>query len=81
MKKPATAGFGLRSGFKMINFDKISIDQISKRDLLIIIQALDYTYENTKIEDFSKLKDSLLEELRLLAEVPTQDELIKILSA
>ena len=46
----------------MINFDKISIDQISKRDLLIIIQALDYTYENTKIEDFSKLKDSLLEE-------------------
>ena len=34
-----------------------------------------------KIEDFSKLKDSLLEELRLLAEVPTQDELIKILSA
>ncbi|CBH21271.1 hypothetical protein SAMN02745120_1950 [Acetoanaerobium noterae] len=65
----------------MINFDKISIDQISKRDLLIIIQALDYTYENTKIEDFSKLKDSLLEELRLLAEVPTQDELIKILSA
>ena len=65
----------------MINFDKISIDQISKRDLLIIIQALDYTYENTKIEDFSKLKDSLLEELRLLAEVPTQDELIKILRA
>ena len=65
----------------MINFDKISIDQISKRDLLIIIQALDYTYENTKIEDFSKLKDSLLEELRWLAEVPTQDELIKILSA
>ena len=65
----------------MINFDKISIDQISKRDLLIIIQALDYTYENTKIEDFSKLKDSLLEELRLLAEVLTQDELIKILSA
>ena len=65
----------------MINFDKISIDQISKRDLLIIIQALDYTYENTKIEDFSKLKDSLLEELRLLAEVPTQDELIKMLSA
>ena len=65
----------------MINFDKISIDQIAKRDLLIIIQALDYTYENTKIEDFSKLKDSLLEELRLLAEVPTQDELIKILSA
>ena len=65
----------------MINFDKISIEQISKRELLIIIQALDYTYENTKIEDFSKLKDSLLEELRLLAEVPTQDELIKILSA
>ena len=65
----------------MINFDNISIDQISKRDLLIIIHALDYTYENTKIEDFSKLKDSLLEELRLLAEVPTQDELIKILSA
>ena len=65
----------------MINFDKISIDQISKRDLLIIIQALDYTYENTKIEDFSKLKDSLLEELRLLAEVPTHDELVKMLSA
>ncbi len=65
----------------MITFDKITIDQISKRDLLIIIQALDYTFENTKIEDFSRLKDSLLEELRLLAEVSTQDEIIKILSA
>ena len=65
----------------MIDFDKITIDQLSKRDLLIIIQALDYTFENTKIEDFSRLKDSLLEELRLLAEVSTQDEIIKILSA
>ncbi len=64
----------------MINFEKISIDQISKRDLLVIIQALDYTFEHTNIEDFSKLKDSILEELRMLAEVPTQDELIKILT-
>lgn len=64
----------------MVDFDKISIDQLSKRDLLAIVQALDYTYENTKIEDFSKLKDSILEELRLLAEVSTQEELIKILS-
>lgn len=65
----------------MVNFDKISIDQISKRDLLVIIQALDYTYEQTKIDEFSELKISILEELCSLAEIGNTDELIKILNS
>jgi hypothetical protein len=68
-------------GVKMINFDKISIDQISKRDLLVIIQALDFTYEQTKLDEFSELKTSILEELCALAEIPNTDELIKLLNS
>lgn len=48
-------------------FDKISIDQISKRDLLLIIKSLEYTFENTKIEEFMNLRNNIVKELCFLS--------------
>ncbi|GAA0863356.1 hypothetical protein [Paraclostridium tenue] len=47
-------------------FDKVSIDALSKRDLLLIVKALEYTYENTNLEDFIDLRNSLIKELCFL---------------
>ena len=47
-------------------FDNVSIDSLSKRDLLLIIKALEYTYENTNLEDFIDLRNSLIKELCFL---------------
>lgn len=57
----------------MQNFDKISIQEMSKEDMLLIIQALDYTGQNTKIDDFLILKDSFVKELSSLSEIPEKD--------
>ena len=57
----------------MMNFDKISIQEMSKDDMLLIIEALQYTGENTKIEDFLSLKNSIVEELSSLAEISEND--------
>ncbi len=57
----------------MQNFDKISIQEMSKDDMLLIIQALEYTGKNTKINDFLNLRDSFIEELSLLSEIPEKD--------
>ena len=35
----------------MLEFDKISIQEISKDDMLLIIEALEYTGNNTKIDE------------------------------
>ena len=47
-------------------FDNVSIDSLSKRDLLLIIKALEYTYENTNLEDFIDLRNCLIKELCFL---------------
>ena len=47
-------------------FDKVSIDALSKRDLLLIVKALEYTYENTNLEDFIDLRNNLIKELCFL---------------
>lgn len=47
-------------------FDKVSIDALSKRDLLLIVKALEYTYENTNLEDFIDLRNSIIKELCFL---------------
>ncbi|MGL5713639.1 MAG: hypothetical protein ACRCXT_02705 [Paraclostridium sp.] len=47
-------------------FDNVSIDTLSKRDLLLIVKALEYTYENTNLEDFIDLRNSLIKELCFL---------------
>lgn len=57
----------------MREFDKISIQEISKNDMLLIIEALEFTGNNTKIDDFLNLKKSIVEELSSLAEVSEED--------
>lgn len=54
-------------------FDKVSIQELSKEDLLLIIKALEYTGQNTKINDFISLKDSFIKELSSLSEIPEED--------
>lgn len=53
----------------MMDFEKISIQEMSKEDMLLIIEALEYTGVNTKIEDYLSLKDSIVGELSSLAEI------------
>ncbi|HHV25825.1 hypothetical protein FYJ27_08850 [Anaerosalibacter bizertensis] len=52
----------------MHKFDKISIAEMSKKDMLIILEALDYTGKNTNIKDFIVLKNNIVKELSLLAD-------------
>lgn len=53
-------------------FDKVSIDALSKRDLLLIVKALEYTYENTNLEDFIDLRNNLIKELCFLTNTDEQ---------
>ncbi len=57
----------------MREFDKISIQEMSKDDMLLIIKALEYTGTNTKINDFLNLKDNIVEELASLSEISEKD--------
>ncbi|TCO73621.1 hypothetical protein [Marinisporobacter balticus] len=59
----------------MENFDRISIQEISKRDMLMIVKALEYTGEKTNIDSFLSLKDSILKQLCSLAET-TEEEFL-----
>ncbi|MBV1819154.1 hypothetical protein L0P54_08805 [Anaerosalibacter bizertensis] len=52
----------------MHEFDKISIAEMSKKDMLMILEALDYTGKNTNIKDFIVLKNNIVKELSLLAD-------------
>lgn len=54
----------------MKGFEKISIQEMSKEDMLLIIEALEYTGTKTKIDDFIILKDNFVAELSSLAEIP-----------
>lgn len=56
----------------MHNFDKISIQEMSKKDMLLIIKALEYTGVKTEVEDFLELRDSFIDELSSLSEVPKE---------
>lgn len=62
----------------MENFDKITIQEMSKEDMLLIIHALEYTGKNTNIEDFITLKNNFIKELSYLAEIP-EDEFLDLL--
>lgn len=62
----------------MQNFDRISIQEMSKEDMLLIIQALDYTGQSTKIDDFLVLKNSFIKELSSLSEIP-EDSFLEFL--
>lgn len=53
----------------MREFEKITIQEMSKDDMLLIIEALEYTGKQTKIDDFINLRKNILEELSSLAEI------------
>lgn len=57
----------------MKEFEKISIQEMSKEDMLLIIEALDYTGTKTKIDDFIVLKDNFVAELSSLADIPESE--------
>ncbi|KNF07503.1 hypothetical protein CLPU_16c00590 [Gottschalkia purinilytica] len=62
----------------MQEFERISISEISKEDMLMILEALEYTGKNTNIDTFISLKDSIVKELSELAD-STEDEFIEYL--
>jgi len=68
-----------RKGIFMREFDKISIQEMSKSDMLLIIKALEYTGSSTNIKDFIFLKDSIVRELSSLAEI-NEDDFLSYLS-
>ncbi len=63
----------------MENFDKISIQEISKKDMLMIIEALEYTGSKTNIDEFINLRNSMVEELTRLTET-TEEEFLAYLN-
>ncbi|MFA5524177.1 MAG: hypothetical protein WDA24_07450 [Tissierellales bacterium] len=63
----------------MQEFEKISIAEISKTDMLVILEALEYTGKNTNIDTFLKLKDSIIKDLSELADT-SEDEFIEYLN-
>ncbi len=57
----------------MLDFDSISIQEMPKDDMLLILEALEYTSKETKVQDFTELKNRILDELSSLAEVSKED--------
>ncbi|NLM03828.1 MAG: hypothetical protein GX214_02285 [Clostridiales bacterium] len=57
---------------------KISIEEISKHDIYMIIKALEYTGSNTNISSFLELKDAILKQLALLYDT-SEEEFINYL--
>lgn len=53
--------------------DQVSINALSKRDLLLIIKALEYTNDNTGLEDFIDLRNNLVKELCFLTNTTEGD--------
>lgn len=62
----------------MESIDQVSINDLSKRDLLLLIKALEYTGESTKLEEFLNLKNNIVKELCFLTE-STEEEFIHYL--
>lgn len=62
----------------MEKFDTITIQEMPKENMLLILHALDYASQHTDIEDFRELKDNLIQELAGLADVP-ESEFISLL--
>ena len=46
--------------------DQVTINDLSKRDLLLIIKSLEFTNENTNLNDFIELRNSIVKELCFL---------------
>lgn len=59
-------------------FDKITIQEMPRDDMFIIIHALAYTAQKTGIKKFADLKDELISELSALADI-SESEFIALL--
>jgi hypothetical protein len=59
----------------MEQFERISLEEVSKKDMLMIIKALEYTGQNTHIDSFLELRNSILKQLCALAE-STEEEIL-----
>lgn len=57
----------------MQEFDKISISELSKKNMFMILHALEYTGNNTNLDSFIQLKDDILKELSELADTTEED--------
>ncbi|MDX5631824.1 hypothetical protein [Clostridioides difficile] len=53
--------------------EKVSINSLSKRDLLLIIKSLEYTNENTQISNFIDLRNNIVKELCFLTDTKEKD--------
>ena len=53
--------------------DQVSINALSKRDLLLILKALEYTNENTGLEDFIDLRNNIVKEICFLTKTTEED--------
>ncbi|MEW9122037.1 MAG: hypothetical protein AB2421_04940 [Thermotaleaceae bacterium] len=62
----------------MEQFDRISIEEVSKRDMLMILKALEYTGEHANIPSFIALKDSILKQLSALANATEEEFLMHL---
>ena len=49
----------------MESIDQVSINDLSKRDLLLLIKALEFTGENTKLEEFINLKNNIVKKIQV----------------
>lgn len=59
----------------MEEFSTISVEEITKHDMLLIIKALEYTGVNTKIHSFIELKNAMVKQLSLLTNT-SEEELL-----
>lgn len=57
----------------MRDFDKITIQEMAKDDMFLIIEALEYAGKNTQINEFIQLRNNILQELSSLAEVSEEE--------
>lgn len=48
--------------------DQVTINNLSKRDLLLIIKSLEFTSKKTNNTDFIELRNSIVKELCFLTE-------------
>ncbi|MGL6106719.1 hypothetical protein [Romboutsia sp.] len=60
--------------------EHVSINALSKRDLLLIIKALEYTNDNTGLRDFIDLRNNIVKELCFLTDT-SEEDFVKYLEA
>ena len=58
--------------------DQVTINDLSKRDLLLIIISLEFTGKKTKNKDFIELRNSIVKELCFLTET-SEDQFLTYL--